>query len=118
MGIPQKFKSDNRSPFQVAEFAEIYAEFGIEHQKITPLWSQANGQIENFNKNLKRFKFKVFLLKIINWETETESSFLRFYPDTRSLFLSCCVLLVPLIATSDSILSKLLKNEKQNNKCC
>ena len=54
MGIPEVLKSDNGPPFQGLEFKKFCEEFGVKHRKVTPEWPQANGQIENFNKNIKR----------------------------------------------------------------
>ena len=54
MGIPEEIGTDNGPPFSGIEFKEFCEFFGIKHRKSTPLWPQANGQVENFNKNLKK----------------------------------------------------------------
>lgn len=52
MGIPEEVGTDNGPPFSGIEFKQF---FGIRHRKSTPLWPQANGQVENFNKNEKSY---------------------------------------------------------------
>ena len=46
-GIPKILKSDNGPPFFGNEFKAYMQENGITHQKITPLWPQANSEAEN-----------------------------------------------------------------------
>ena len=51
-GLPWTVTSDN-GPDSIAEtFATFLQENGIEHRKVTPLWSQANGVIERQNRSL------------------------------------------------------------------
>ena len=53
-GIPKKFKTDNGSPFQSLDFSKFADEKGFVHQRVTPLWPEANGEAENFMTNLKK----------------------------------------------------------------
>ena len=53
-GIPKILKSDNGPPFFGEEFKAYMQENGIKHQKITPLWPQANAEAENFMKPLTK----------------------------------------------------------------
>ena len=53
-GIPKILKSDNGPPFFENEFKAYMQENGITHQKITPLWLQANSEAENFMKPLTK----------------------------------------------------------------
>ena len=53
-GVPESIMSDNGPPFNGVEFAEFCAHFGTKHRRITPLHPQANGQSENFMRNLKK----------------------------------------------------------------
>ena len=80
MGIPERIKSDNGPPFNGIEFKEFCEFFGINHQKITPLWPQANGQCENSNKNLKKI-IKISINNHSDWRTEL-NAFLRSYRST------------------------------------
>ena len=53
-GIPRIIKSDNGPPFTSHEFHSYTTEIGAKHQKITPLWPQANSEAENFMKPLTK----------------------------------------------------------------
>ena len=50
-GVPVVIRSDNGPPFTSSEFESYMLELGIKHQRITPLWPQANSVAENFIKN-------------------------------------------------------------------
>ena len=77
MGIPDKLRSDNGPPFQGHQFKQFCEQFGIQHIKTTPEWPQANGKIENFNRNLRKLIQKVFASKS-DWNTEL-NRFMRAY---------------------------------------
>ena len=51
-GIPEEVKTDNGTPFQSQAFEKFSKEKGFSHRKITPVWPEANGQIENFMKKI------------------------------------------------------------------
>ena len=51
-GFPFPMKSDNGPQFIGGAYKEYMARNGIIHWASTPLWAQANGEVENFNKNL------------------------------------------------------------------
>ncbi len=51
-GIPKKLRTDNGPPFNSYKFSEFSKELGFFHQKVTPKWAQANGQVESFMRNL------------------------------------------------------------------
>lgn len=53
-GIPKIIKSDNGPPFTSHEFKVFMEEYGINHQRITPLWPQANSEAERFMKPLMK----------------------------------------------------------------
>ena len=53
-GIPAVIRSDNGPPFTSHENEQYMEENGITHQKITPLWPQANSEAENFMKPLTK----------------------------------------------------------------
>ena len=53
-GIPSIVRSDNGPPFQGAEFAKFADYMGFKHRRVTPLWPEANGEVENFMRNLKK----------------------------------------------------------------
>ena len=47
-------KSDNGLPFTSHEFHSYVTKIGAKHQKITPLWPQADSEAENFMKPLTK----------------------------------------------------------------
>ena len=51
-GIPEVIETDNGPPFNGEPFAEYAAKMGFRHCKITPLWPEANGEVERFMKTL------------------------------------------------------------------
>ena len=53
-GLPEIIKSDNGPPFTSTEFKTYMQEKGIQHQRITPLWPQANSEAEDFMKPMKK----------------------------------------------------------------
>jgi len=53
-GIPKVLKSDHGPLFFGEEFKAHMQENRIKHQKITPLWPQANAEAENFMKPLTK----------------------------------------------------------------
>ena len=56
-GVPSSIRTDNGPQFVSGEFREFLKEHGIFHSKTTPLWPQANGEIERQNSSLlKRLK--------------------------------------------------------------
>lgn len=54
MGLPEEVKSDNGPPFQGQEFREYLENQAIRHRKITPLWPQANGEVERLMSTINR----------------------------------------------------------------
>jgi len=53
-GIPDVLRSDNGPPYQSSDFQQFMAHLGIRHRRVTPLWPEANGEVENFMKPLKK----------------------------------------------------------------
>ncbi len=54
LGIPSVLKTDNGPPFNGANFGKFCAHMGIQHRKITPEHSQANGSAERFMPSLAK----------------------------------------------------------------
>ena len=46
-GFPDKITSDNGPPFNSHELKEYMNQCGIEYHRITPIWPQANGEVES-----------------------------------------------------------------------
>ncbi len=80
LGIPSIVKSDNGPAFRSKEFAQFAEYLGFKHRKITPLWPQANGEVENFNKTLGK-AIKIAAAENKNWQQEMHK-FLRNYRAT------------------------------------
>ena len=51
-GLPVSIKSDNGPQFISQDFKEFVKEECIDHSTVTPLWPQANGEIERPNRSL------------------------------------------------------------------
>ncbi|XP_064647487.1 uncharacterized protein K02A2.6-like [Lineus longissimus] len=51
-GYPELLKTDNGAQLISAEFESYLRENGIEHRTSTPLWPQANGEIEKQNRTM------------------------------------------------------------------
>ena len=49
-GISEVVKTDNGAPFQGKRFAAFAQGKEFFHHNVTPLWPEANGQVENFMK--------------------------------------------------------------------
>ena len=52
LGIPSSIKSDNGTQFVSEEFEAFLAQNMITHRRTTPLWPQANGEVERQNRTL------------------------------------------------------------------
>jgi transposase InsO family protein len=53
-GLPHTLVTDNGPQLISAEFAAYLQECGIKHHRVTPLWPRANGEVERFNRVLKK----------------------------------------------------------------
>jgi len=51
-GLPVSIKTDNGPQFVSEEFEAYLKDNNIEHRTSTPLWPQANGEIERQNRSL------------------------------------------------------------------
>ena len=72
-GVPQAVKSDNGPPFNGHEFAQFADYLGFKHRRITPLWPEANGEVERFMKT-----FGKVLRTTSNWKQQMYQ-FMRNY---------------------------------------
>ncbi|XP_064475331.1 uncharacterized protein K02A2.6-like [Ornithodoros turicata] len=76
-GIPEVVKTDNGPPFFGKEFADFMKHNGIRHHRVTPLWPQANGEVERFIKNLKK-TIKAACVGGHNWKDEIDEYLLNY----------------------------------------
>ena len=68
-GIPAKLTSDNGPPFNGAEFERYMKALNIDWITSTPLWSQGNSNVEDFNKTLVKVS-PTAELEERNWKQE------------------------------------------------
>ena len=65
-GIPQRIVTDNAQTFCSTSFANLMAEYGIQHRKITPLYPRANGKVQRLNGNINKV-VKTAIAEGRNW---------------------------------------------------
>eukprot|EP00795_Rhopilema_esculentum_P003255 gene3255-biopygen1481 len=76
-GIPDKIQTDNGPPFNGDEFKRYLHILGIKHDRSTPKWPQANGEVERFNQPLG----KVIQAAIVEgkpWKQELQRFLLQY----------------------------------------
>ena len=79
-GTPETLKSDNGPPFQSKDFADFAKEEGFKHHRVTPLWPEANGEVERFMRTIKGC-INTAKIEGKNWKREMWA-FLRNYRAT------------------------------------
>ncbi|XP_021353566.1 uncharacterized protein K02A2.6-like [Mizuhopecten yessoensis] len=79
-GFPISITTDNGPQFVSELFKDYLAERGIEHRRVTPLWPQANGEVERQNRSLLK-SVRIAQLERKDWKTELDS-FLLMYRTT------------------------------------
>lgn len=80
-GIPEVLRSDHGPQFTSESFKEFCREYGIEQQRTTPYWPQANGEVERMNNTiLKRLRISQELGSL-DWKWDLRS-FLLMYNST------------------------------------
>lgn len=79
-GIPTVLRSDNGPPFNGMEFGQFAKYLGFRHRKITPLWPEANGEVERFMATLEK-AVRTAIVERKSWRQEMWK-FLRQYRAT------------------------------------
>ena len=79
-GLPVSITTDNGPQFISEEFCNFVKKERIEQRRVTPLWSQTNGEVERQNLSLLK-KIKIAQLEKRNWK-EGLGSFLLMYRTT------------------------------------
>ena len=79
-GIPVVVKSDNGPPFHGADFKKFAKHLGFTHHRVTPLWPQANGEVERFMTNIGKC-IRTTHTEGRSWK-QTMSTYLRNYRST------------------------------------
>ena len=68
-GVPYSLRTDNGPQFVSEEFRSFLQTNGIEHRRTTPLWPQANGEVERQNRSLLKC-LQIANLEGKNWRIE------------------------------------------------
>ncbi|XP_033107929.1 uncharacterized protein K02A2.6-like [Anneissia japonica] len=79
-GLPISNKTDNGPQFISAVFKEYLESQGISHRRVTPLWPQANGEVERQNRTLLK-RVRIAQAEKRNWRAEIDK-FLIMYRTT------------------------------------
>jgi hypothetical protein len=79
-GYPESLKTDNGRQLISEEFESYLCENGIEHRTSTPLWPQANGEIERQNRSMLK-AMRIAHAQGENWQKEL-GKFLLAYRTT------------------------------------
>ena len=79
-GLPLSLRTDNGSQFVSDYFKKYLEENGIEHRQTTPLWPQANGEIERQNRSILK-RLRIAQAGGRNWRSEMDD-FLMMYRGT------------------------------------
>lgn len=76
-GIPEKLKTDNGPPWFGRDFADFVQNQGVRHYRTTPLWPEANGEVERFVKNVKKV-VKASVATGRDWKHEIKEYLLNY----------------------------------------
>ena len=79
-GLPETLTSDNGGQFLSNEMESFFKINGITHNRTTPLWPQANGQVEQINCVIKK-AIQSAINEGHNWQHELDM-FLLSYRNT------------------------------------
>lgn len=70
-------KTDNGAPFFGKDFADFMNSCGMRHRGITPLWPQANGEVERLMRNMKKL-VKSAGVEQRDWKAELNKFLLNY----------------------------------------
>ena len=76
-GLPLSVTSDNGPQFISSEFERYLEGCGIEHRKITPLWPQANGEVERQNRSLLK-RMRIAQAEGKQWKEEVRKYLIAY----------------------------------------
>ena len=76
-GIPEVIKTDNGPPFNSDDFSRYLIALGIKHDPTTPVWPQANGEVERFNQPLGKV-IQAALIEGRPWRQEIQRFLLQY----------------------------------------
>ena len=79
-GVPFSLRTDNGPQFVSEEFETFLRSHGVEHRRTTPLWPQANGEVERQNRSLLKclriahLEKKNLRTELVTWLTAYRST--------------------------------------------
>lgn len=79
-GLPLSLQTDNAQYFNSAELNDYLHSMNIEHRNTTPLWPQANGEVEIQNKGIMK-RIRVAHAEKRNWKEDLQT-YLLIYRST------------------------------------
>ena len=79
-GLPLSLRTDNGPQFTSKHSTKFLEENGIEHRRTTPLWPQANGEIERQRHSILK-RLRIAQAEGRNWKSEIDN-FLMMYRST------------------------------------
>nr|XP_034329426.1 uncharacterized protein LOC109619056 isoform X3 [Crassostrea gigas] len=76
-GLPLSITTDNGPQFVSDVFSNFMHENQIQYKRTTPLWPQANGEVERQNRSLMK-RIRIAQSEKKNWKEELETSLLMY----------------------------------------
>ena len=76
-GIRHSMRTDNGPQFVSDEFEKFLAANGVDHRKTTPLWPQANGEVERQNRSLLKC-LQIAQVEGKDWRREWTKSLMAY----------------------------------------
>ncbi|KAK6192673.1 hypothetical protein SNE40_004107 [Patella caerulea] len=76
-GLPVSLQTDNGPQFVSDHFNKYMEETGIQHRKTTPLWPQANGEVERQNRSILK-RIKIAQAEKRDWKHELNHFLMMF----------------------------------------
>ena len=76
-GLPISCRTDNGPQFISDHFKQFMLELGIKHHKVTPLWPQANGEVERQNRWILK-RLRIAQVEGRNWQNEIDKYLLMY----------------------------------------
>jgi transposase InsO family protein len=81
-GLPLEVRTDNGPPFNAKEFHQYMKDRGILYRTVTPLWPQANGEVESFRKPINK-AIRAAQLEGCDWREEIYTFLLTYHTSNR-----------------------------------
>ena len=76
-GYPESITTDNGPQFISQTFKDYMEEHGIYHRKVTPLWPEANGEVERQNRLILK-RLRITQAEHKNWKEELQTYLLMY----------------------------------------